>query len=105
MREEHPARTFPGRTVAPLGVSGAASGCGCDPVSGLLRGRVVHLVCDPYGRAVAVGRVTELEHQILDLHAELAEQNEGITAARAANRDLMARSTDIGVAPVARGAF
>ncbi|MET8413435.1 hypothetical protein ABZV34_36245 [Streptomyces sp. NPDC005195] len=34
-------------------------------------------------------RVTELEQQILDLRAELAERDEDLTAARAANRELM----------------
>ncbi|WP_406178387.1 hypothetical protein [Streptomyces sp. NBC_00996] len=36
-------------------------------------------------------QVTELEQQILDLRAELAERDEDLTAARAANRELMAQ--------------
>ncbi|MET9810815.1 hypothetical protein [Streptomyces halstedii] len=36
-------------------------------------------------------RATELEQQILDLRAELAERNEDLTAARATNRELMAQ--------------
>ncbi|MFF1297998.1 MULTISPECIES: hypothetical protein [unclassified Streptomyces] len=34
-------------------------------------------------------RVTELEQQVLDLRAEVAERDEDLTAARAANRELM----------------
>jgi cell division protein FtsB len=36
-------------------------------------------------------RTTELEQQILDLRAELAERGEDLAAARAANRELMAQ--------------
>jgi chromosome segregation ATPase len=36
-------------------------------------------------------RITELEQQVLDLRAELAERDEDLTAARAANRELMAQ--------------
>ncbi|MFC9595726.1 hypothetical protein ACFTUC_38765 [Streptomyces sp. NPDC056944] len=36
-------------------------------------------------------QVTELEQQVLDLCAELAERDEDLTAARAANRELMAQ--------------
>lgn len=36
-------------------------------------------------------RVTELEQQILDVRAELAEREEDLTAARAANRELMSQ--------------
>ncbi|MFF3735160.1 hypothetical protein ACFYXM_34035 [Streptomyces sp. NPDC002476] len=36
-------------------------------------------------------RATELEQQILDLRAELAERDEDLAAARAANRELMAQ--------------
>lgn len=36
-------------------------------------------------------RVTELEQQIFDLRTELAERDEDLTAARAANRELMAQ--------------
>ncbi|MFH8519951.1 hypothetical protein ACH4CE_33685 [Streptomyces gelaticus] len=36
-------------------------------------------------------RATELEQQILDVRAELAERDEDLAAARAANRELMAQ--------------
>ncbi|MFJ9195465.1 hypothetical protein [Streptomyces globisporus] len=36
-------------------------------------------------------RATELEQQILDLRGELAERDEDLEAARAANRELMAQ--------------
>ncbi|MGW8331168.1 hypothetical protein ACWGLE_25105 [Streptomyces sp. NPDC055897] len=36
-------------------------------------------------------RTTELEQQILDLRFELAERDEDLEAARAANRELMAQ--------------
>lgn len=36
-------------------------------------------------------RTTELEQQILDLRGELAERDEDLEAARAANRELMAQ--------------
>ncbi|MFE7428121.1 MULTISPECIES: hypothetical protein [unclassified Streptomyces] len=37
-------------------------------------------------------QVTELEQQILDLRAELDERDEDLAAARAANRELMAKT-------------
>ncbi|MEU4496001.1 hypothetical protein AB0F96_21760 [Streptomyces sp. NPDC023998] len=36
-------------------------------------------------------RIGELEQRILDLRSELAERDEDLAAARAANRDLMAQ--------------
>ncbi|WP_232792270.1 hypothetical protein [Actinacidiphila yeochonensis] len=44
-------------------------------------------------------RATELEQQVLDLHAELVERGEDLAAARAANRELTAqRAADRAIA-------
>jgi hypothetical protein len=53
--------------------------------------RLVCLAGTPADIETLTRRVNELEQQILDLCAELAERHEDLTAARAANRELMAQ--------------